>query len=252
MSETVQDAPGAAASAGLGAMIVGVAGFCAGFFGPILVNPGANQGPLVGIFITGPGGAVLGAGLGAVLGMAGVTRAFQLKVLGAVAAVGTVATLFFALPGPEFRGNILDLTVTGCASPLTMKAEAFEYWEKRIAAANWARTRPGWKEGFEAMAAADPGVVLSVSVYREAGLYENQKPWNRGTFAPGKAWWVQERYFAPGGTCADWPAGRGGVFRAVGDPRTSKEWPAEVLPNFLNLQVLSPAPDELAAMLPRR
>ena len=44
-----------------GALIVGGIGFCAGFFGPMVLAPDANQGPLLGIFITGPLGAVLGA-----------------------------------------------------------------------------------------------------------------------------------------------------------------------------------------------
>ncbi len=35
-------------------------GFSAGFFGPIIFTPQANQGPLLGIFITGPLGFVLG------------------------------------------------------------------------------------------------------------------------------------------------------------------------------------------------
>jgi len=43
------------------AVIVGAAGFCLGFFGPMLLAPDANQGPLLGIFITGPLGAVAGA-----------------------------------------------------------------------------------------------------------------------------------------------------------------------------------------------
>jgi hypothetical protein len=38
----------------LGGMIVGGIGFAGGFFGPILLAPEANQGPLLGIFFTGP------------------------------------------------------------------------------------------------------------------------------------------------------------------------------------------------------
>ena len=52
-----------------GAVIVGAIGFCAGFFGPMLFAPDANQGPLLGIFITGPLGAVLGAIGGFVYGI---------------------------------------------------------------------------------------------------------------------------------------------------------------------------------------
>jgi hypothetical protein len=39
---------------------VGALGFCGGFFGPIIFTPGANQGPLLGIFITGPLGFIGG------------------------------------------------------------------------------------------------------------------------------------------------------------------------------------------------
>jgi len=50
----------------LGAVTTGGIGFAAGFFGPILFMPGANQGPLLGIFITGPLGFLLGAIGGAI------------------------------------------------------------------------------------------------------------------------------------------------------------------------------------------
>jgi len=49
------------ASAFYGAVLLGGIGFAAGFFGPMLFAPGANQGPLLGIFITGPAGVLIGA-----------------------------------------------------------------------------------------------------------------------------------------------------------------------------------------------
>ena len=51
-----------------GALILGGIGFAGGFFGPIILAPDANQGPLLGIFITGPIGFVAGGILGAVFG----------------------------------------------------------------------------------------------------------------------------------------------------------------------------------------
>ena len=51
----------------MGALGLGVIGFLIGFIGPLIFMPGANQGPLLGIFITGPGGIVLGAIGGAIL-----------------------------------------------------------------------------------------------------------------------------------------------------------------------------------------
>jgi hypothetical protein len=53
--------PSAVASVMNGALIVGAIGFCGGFFGPLVFAPDANQGPLLGIFITGPLGSLLGA-----------------------------------------------------------------------------------------------------------------------------------------------------------------------------------------------
>jgi hypothetical protein len=43
-----------------GALVVGGVGFVGGFFGPMIFAPEANQGPLLGLFITGPLGFVLG------------------------------------------------------------------------------------------------------------------------------------------------------------------------------------------------
>ena len=48
-------------SVGYWALVVGAIGFVGGFFGPMLFAPGANQGPLLGIFITGPIGLLAGA-----------------------------------------------------------------------------------------------------------------------------------------------------------------------------------------------
>ena len=46
------------------AAVAGAIAFCGGFFGPLIFAPEANQGPLLGLFITGPlgfaGGALAG------------------------------------------------------------------------------------------------------------------------------------------------------------------------------------------------
>ena len=43
-----------------GAVVIGFPSFLIGFVGPIIFAPQANQGPLLGLFITGPAGALLG------------------------------------------------------------------------------------------------------------------------------------------------------------------------------------------------
>lgn len=234
-------------AAGFGACLLGSVGFAAGFFGPIALNPEANQGPLMGIFITGPGGALVGALLGAALKAFGATRRRLFAALGGAAAAGAVVILVFCLPAPQYRGNVVELEVTDCVSPVAMKDEALAYWEKRLAAAPWAKARDGWKDSFLSMVAGDPGVVLTVKTLRSAGLYENRKPWNKGTFYGGKAWWPRERYFLRAAGCTG-QVGRTGVYVPRGE--TSKDWPAEKLTVFLNLTALEPATAEQASLLP--
>ena len=48
------------------ASFVGLGSFLAGFVGPMLLTPDANQGPMLGIFITGPLGLLAGLAWGAV------------------------------------------------------------------------------------------------------------------------------------------------------------------------------------------
>ena len=55
------ETPGMFATTMAWAGIVGAVGFCGGFFGPMIFTPEANQGPLLGLFITGPLGFVAGA-----------------------------------------------------------------------------------------------------------------------------------------------------------------------------------------------
>jgi len=42
------------------ALFIGTISFMIGFAGPMVVAPGANQGPLLGVFYTGPIGLVVG------------------------------------------------------------------------------------------------------------------------------------------------------------------------------------------------
>jgi preprotein translocase subunit Sss1 len=63
---TAEGSSSVAVMAGLGAAILGGLGFVVGFFGPMIFAPEANQGPMLGLFITGPAGVVIGAIAGAV------------------------------------------------------------------------------------------------------------------------------------------------------------------------------------------
>jgi hypothetical protein len=51
------------------AVVIGAIGFCGGFFGPMIFAPDANQGPLLGIFVTGPLGFIAGGIAGTFYGL---------------------------------------------------------------------------------------------------------------------------------------------------------------------------------------
>ena len=57
-----------AATAAKGGCLLGLIGFTGGFFGPMIFSPESNQGPMLGIFFTGPAGLVLGLLIGAIIG----------------------------------------------------------------------------------------------------------------------------------------------------------------------------------------
>jgi hypothetical protein len=42
------------------AVLLGAGGFALGFFGPMILDPSSGNGPLLGIFITGPAGFIIG------------------------------------------------------------------------------------------------------------------------------------------------------------------------------------------------
>lgn len=62
----LEEGGGLFASIALWSCVIGAIGFMGGFVGPMIFAPGANQGPMLGIFITGPAGFVLGALGGAI------------------------------------------------------------------------------------------------------------------------------------------------------------------------------------------
>src|SRR3954463_11072611 len=98
-------------------LVLGGVGFVAGFFGPIILVPEANQGPLLGIFISGPGGAVLGLVLGGICRALKVPTRRQWGALTLSAVLLALTTLSFCLPGPELRGYALEVQINKCQPP---------------------------------------------------------------------------------------------------------------------------------------
>ncbi|HTS52081.1 MAG TPA: hypothetical protein VMH26_02305 [Burkholderiales bacterium] len=235
------------------AIVLGVVGFVCGFVGPMVFSPDANQGPLLGLFITGPGGALLGAFLGLIVGAVRPPAPIARKALVVMTVALAAVCLYFSTPPPQYYANVVDAEVVGCGTPDTVRDKAMDYWDDQVAKVTWAPPRAGWKQDFDRMVAAYPGVVLDVRVLRESKLYENRKPWNRGTFIahPWGTGDAPTQYFArfAGGSCESYPSGQRAVY--VGTGENAKLWPPEVLSNFLDLQVLDPLPARFRSVVPQ-
>lgn len=235
-------------------LVLGVAGFTAGFFGPIAFLPDSNTGPLIGIFMTGPGGAVLGLVMGAVVRLVGVSSVASWKLLLGTAVVGWLAIIAFciAAPAPIDRGAVIDGTVSRCLAPMELAPDAISDWENRITKVTWSPPRQGWKEGVPALLSEEAGAVLEITITRENRIYEQRKLWNKGELR-AQGWRTPaesvKRFYTRhvGKRCADYALGEKVLSYPIDE--ASPDWPASTAPIFLGLLLLKPVPETLAKQL---
>lgn len=233
------------------ALALGAVGFVCGFFGPIALDPGANQGPLLGLFITGPGGVAAGLAAGLIARGLPITHLQRWLALAALCAVSAAGILLACLPAPERIADVIDAELSGCRTTAEAAAAATADWERRIAEVTWSPPRPDWKSDVARMLAADPGVVVDVHVTRSRGVYENRKPWNEGTRFAG-AWRDEsggKQFFAgfAGNACDAYAKSGRQIFLTTSEAAAG--WPPVSLPNYLGVAVLEPVPAEYRAFV---
>ncbi len=249
--------PSVRISIGIWSLALGATGFVAGFFGPIALNPDANQGPLLGLFITGPGGALAGLVLGAIFRVLAVSNAQRLKALAIACAALALGTLFFCLPEPAVLGHVIDADVEECSPPLSAARAALARWEDAVARATWVTPPADWKETALYNVSHDPGLLLSMRVTRRSTIYQHRKPWD---FRRKSAAWVTvdaiEQYYARdgGGSCAEYLARGPRLYMPFTDSTSSPNQPAKVWPptdttGFLLLMELGPVPAEYQRLI---
>jgi hypothetical protein len=231
-------------------IILGGAGFAVGFFGPIVFVPDANQGPLVGIFITGPLGVVLGLGFWILSRILDLSARLQWRLLIGSSTVLVLTTLFFIQPEPERRGALVELSVVQCQAPGAVYEETIKYWDKKIAAVTWASPRPGWRDDMQQALGKDRGVVIDTTVVRRNQIREHKTFWNRGEIAATgwqnvnqpKSYYIR----AHDKQCAQYPAGTRLSFyepydlSAISDK--DRAWPPRAPVEFIPRSTLAQIP----------
>jgi hypothetical protein len=239
---------GVRSSPGFWALTMGAVGGAAGFFGPMILSPEANQGPLLGILITGPGGALAGLVLGFIFRFLPFTDSVRTQALVFFCTLLGAGTLWFSLPEPVERVSVIDGTIERCRTPAALMPQAIADWERRVAQYRASTPRANWRDDTTRMLRETPGVVVDINVARRNAVIEHRKPWNSGDLA-ARGWKkvaATRRYFG-GGSCESYPQGRQ-VLLAVTSGGSSG-WPPDRLPMFLGVLELGPVPSEYLKLL---
>jgi hypothetical protein len=229
-------------------LLLGAAGFVSGFFGPLLFAPEANQGPLVGILISGPAGVVLGLVLLLVCTVIHVPAQKQWIILICTAVVGTFAVIILVQPAPALRGYVMDLKVEACTTPRDTEPQVLGFWSKRIAEVTWSAPRLGWQQDMQQRLRNAPGIVLTVQMRKPISVWEKRKPWNHGgLFATaGRNAPEENVFYDSNGACSDYPVGYS--FRAFekyelnGPIASSSQWPPDDFDQIINASPIYPVP----------
>lgn len=236
------------------ALALGVTGFACGFFGPIVLVPEANQGPLLGIFVTGPAGALAGLVLGALVSVLPMTNSARQAALIASCVVVALITLWYCLPEPATRGYVLDTDVADCIAPAALQDAALADWDQRIAKVTWATPRAGWKQQAGRLFARPDGVVLDLDVRARRAVHEHRKPWDAGRITVDLIADAQpiNRVFVryAGASCDAYALGPTTLFYSAGGDPQPGPWPADDLPGLLGLVVAEPPPADYLGARP--
>jgi hypothetical protein len=164
------------------AIVLGLVGLISGILGPILFQPGANQGPLMGVFFTGPLGFIIGGILGALVSKYQLTQETHLFALGGASLITFILILVVSVLVIEDRylGVIIDAEILACETPDRPAKDRIVWWENRLNKYKDVTPPVGWKEKIDAKLNDAQGVVLEVQIYKKKIIFETRKPWNRG------------------------------------------------------------------------
>jgi hypothetical protein len=219
--------------------VLGLVGFLSGFIGPMVLSDG-NQGPMTGIFITGPGGAMLGAVLGAIARLAGTNPRTSSRLLLAAAVALALATIYVCIPEARHAGDVVAGEIRSCVPAANLKARAIA----RLTALE--ATRPqksstAWGAKFDEALAANPGVVVALHVRSVRRVFEGQAAWNKGALQP-RPWHAVDAdisYFVPDSACGDFPSGTEALLVVRG---IRGVWPPYGIAELLDMQLAEPLP----------
>lgn len=162
-------------------LILGGCGLVAGIAGPIKLNPQFQLGPLIGVFITGPLGLLLGVAGYFISRWLQIPQSAQWRYIAALAVVLVAGTILASFPSSEFRFYIVNSVVTGCRPTSALHDDLLAQWQDRVDNSKGVEPRAGWKREMSAQLQSANGVIVDARITRRTEVRELRKPWNRGT-----------------------------------------------------------------------
>ncbi len=229
----------------LGTVSHGAIGFILGSALPLLLKPGSNLGPLLGIIGIGPFGLIWGLVLGMILTLFRCEPKSQIVWMCLSLAGFTGLTFFLSFSQEKLGVFILDGEILKCISQDSLEFEnlmsqRIEWWESGLNSESHASD---WGKRVRSRIKPDPGVVFQILIHRET----NQTP-NEPDQIKHLQWqdvqrkeWVFCRIHDM--ECEADLIGKRSLFTLTWE--SSRLSPPDTLPAFLGLKVLKPVPESL-------
>lgn len=228
-------------------VMLGVVGLVCGYWGPLHYYPSANQGPLMGIFVTGPAATVVGILFGWAAVRIKLTPAVRESVFLLIAVGVGVATLSLSQPGKRLAGSIVVGQIGKCENPSVYMTGAVGAWKKRITDNPRLVVRPGWESEIPALLARTPGVIVEFRAARQRSIFQSPAPNAGGLRADD---WVavpwSGHYFVDyaGSECSAYKNGANQALW-IGLWHGEDIVPPNSIPGLLDMQILEKVPPEV-------
>ena len=103
---------------------------------------------MLGIFITGPAAALLGAILGVAVGAMNVSAATAARLLAGAAALVAATTLYFSVPEPRYYSDAVEGEIVACTAPEDLRDDAVKRLNELAANRPALPTSVVWDDAF--------------------------------------------------------------------------------------------------------
>lgn len=238
------------------AFVLGFVGLVCGSMGQsLLLAEMGTAAPLIGIIIA-PIGFVVGALLGGLSVLIHLNTKQNLLFLATAVVVGSIGTLYLTVS--EYRETIrlVDAEIVACEPVDKLLASQTKMWSESPANLD-KRLRPNWEQDIPGMVRAHPGVVLTIQLFQDAWVREQQ--WRWGGVSQRVDDWHSvnetEQVFAaitdpmPLSPCERFTIGERRFSALVWEK--SNDSPPDTLSRFLWLGVLQRVPPEYIRYIPK-